>query len=412
MASKINERLKGIGKLKGIQLHKFAFGFPKLYFGAVLTAALVGYGIILFFPLLAMVGMYGLQSSFITNGALDYVAITIWAAVIIIGLSISYHISSLKFEVCTGVSLPDNIAPKLVNFIEEHDQGFLRIRLHDIRLTERFELRVEKYPYIGLPLWSKNVLVIGFDFMQMLSKEYFDCALIAKLEQHSKRHIHITHWLGEQAFVWSLYPAALKKRNHLGDRLLARMFAAYARMYGRLARHMVQKSDMKGDAYALSKVNYHSVLEGLEAQAVAEFMLKSKFLPAFKVVLRKSSSASQLMLPYLSMPTTVKKTFNSQNYPVIMKTLMSPEPIKASVLPPLAKRIENIGYKDPENIDSWIGVAGKYYFEASYDSIVKLMSKRWLVRNGVRLPQTPTQSKKAVKKTVAKKSALQKLKSA
>jgi len=354
---------------------------PRVYFSIVLCAAVLGYTVLLLPPVMAFIGFYQLSTIF-HNGShgVDYQAATIWYAITVLSISVSYHILSLRFDTKIGTRIKEKRAPRLHKFIQSHNSGKFALRLHSVQLTDKFELRVAKIPTSGIPLWSENVLLIGFPLMQSLPQKYFDCAASARLMQNTKTSNPVTHWLAHLAFTWSLYPKTLKARGRIDDHLLSLFFVWYAPFYKSLSRYMAQRSDMLGEQYTLSKYNDQDILEGIEAQTVAEYFMRKYFWPsAEKRLSDKAGSSTKPVQPFSKLPTAVERNLSSATINKIL--WRADERQHSGDTAPLRKRISNIGHSRIKPLKVWSGTAGKHYFGESYPRVVSTMNNHWLSAN-------------------------------
>jgi hypothetical protein len=360
-----------------LDLNAVLEGHPRLQKWSVFATAILGYLVLFLFPTLALVGIYNLVAS-VTTQAQDLQTTIIWGGLAILGLSVTNQLLTLNFRNHDGVTVSKELAPQLHAYIDAHKSGNLDTTIHEVQLNDRFELKLLKVPAAGLPVWSRNVLVIGFGMMQSLSKRQFDYALTAKIRQAARNKNPMIHWLAQLTHVWALYPATLKKRSGLGDRMLAKFFEWYAPFYKNLARPIVQQSDMLGDRYALAIYNDQDLLESIEAQAVADYYLRKHFWPNIKKMIKEQGISAKTHA-FAMMPKSLELNLSSA---MLDRTLMHiHNGANYGRLAPLAERMENIGHTRLRKLKPWVGTAGIHYFGQQYMLVADTMDKFWLARH-------------------------------
>ena len=363
---------------------------PRLLFSAVFATALFGYMVLFLFPTLALIGAFNLANS-IMAGSQEVQTTLLWGGIAILGLSVTNQLLTLNFRNHDGVTISKELAPQLHSYINVHKSNPLDTTIHEVQLSDRFELKLLKVPAAGLPIWSRNVLVIGFAMMQSLSKKQFDLALTAKIMQSERNKNPITHWLAQLTHVWALYPATLNKRHGLGDRLLARFFEWYAPFYKRLATPISQQSDMLGDSYALAIYNDQDLLESIEAQAVTDYYLRKHFWPNVKKIIREQGISHETTQAFAMIPKSLELNLSAA---ILDRTLIHiHQGANYGRLTPLAQRMENIGHTRLRKLKPWVGTAGLHYFGKHYMLVVDTMDKFWLARHC-----RPSRKKATVKK--------------
>lgn len=362
---------------------------PLLHQWCVFGTALLGYLVLFLFPTAALVGIYNLAIS-VTAETQNLQTTIIWGGIAILGLSVSNQLLTLNFRNHDGVTLSKELAPQLHAYINAHKSNPLDTTIHEVQLSDRFELKLLKVPAAGIPVWSKNVLVIGFAMMQSLNKKQFDYALTAKILQSERNKNPVTHWLAQLTHVWALYPATLKKRHGLGDRLLARFFEWYAPFYKRVATPIVQQSDLLGDGYALAKYNDQDLLESIEAQALANYYLRKHFWPNIKKQIAEEGITKGTSQIFSKMPKSMELNLSSA---MLDRTLIHiHQGANYGRLVSLEQRMKNIGHTRPRKLKPWIGTAGLHYFGTHYMLVVDTMDKFWLASH-----YKPSKKKAAVK---------------
>lgn len=364
---------------RNYRLHHFASQRPKLYFSTVLTLALVGYGFLLLFPVLALIAVMQLaetaQTSPFTLSAVSQGLV--WFAVFIFAIAISHHIFTVKFDLPKGVNLPPNRAPALFALLED-DKGYrFWPKFQGVLLSEHFELEILKTPLIGIPLWSKNTLVIGFPMMQTLSQPHFDCALLRKLLQYSKGRNLVTNWLLQLRDIWFLYPAAFSRRKLLGEQLIAGFFRLYAPLYKKLSLYAAQQEELAADTLALREMNDADLFKTLQSQAIATYFYHHNYLPMLSAFVREKAGNPNRLTPYSSLPGLFRRRVDDNLCKQWLDAFAKQNVNTRSITPPLSQRMSNIGHSKLRPPKVGQHSAAEHYFAAYYGATAQFMDNVW-----------------------------------
>ena len=159
---------------------QFALAYPKAYVAVVTAAALAGYAFLLLFPSLSVAALLKLVAvAQAVPFTLDsFSQGLVWFSVFVFGVAMSHHILTIEFALPKGVGLWVSQAPELLARIETPREAglwrnFFWPKFSNVLLSEKFELEIRKTPVSGVPVWSKNTLVIGLPVMQTMSEHYF-----------------------------------------------------------------------------------------------------------------------------------------------------------------------------------------------------------------------------------------------
>jgi hypothetical protein len=376
--------LHAVQSLRNYRLHHFAFRHPKSYFLTVLVAALAGYGFLLFFPILTIVALTQLvdvaQSVPFTINTLSEGLV--WFAVFIIGIAISHHILTVKFDFPKEVELPAAKAPKLFELIEHHKDGgfwlkYFRPKFRKVLLSEHFTLEIYKTPVIGIPLWSKNTLVIGFPVMQTLPEHYFAYALQRKLIQYAKGRNIVSNWLYQLRYVWFLYPKAFSQRNLLGEQVIAWFFKLYAPLYKKISLYAAQQEELAADTMALGEINDSDLFKTIQSHTIAEYFFHSIYLPMLTNFIKDKGGIPAKLNPYTTLPVVFRKTVDEVRFKHWLEKFQQQTLITDSITPAFSQRMRNMGQARIRMPKLGQRSAAEYYFGNHYSMAAQLMDKIW-----------------------------------
>ncbi len=374
---------------RNYRLHHFAFTHPKTYSVTVLVAALAGYGFLLFFPILAIVALTQLvdvaQSVPFTVSTLSEGLV--WFGAFIFGIAISHHILTVKFDLPKGVELPATKAPKLFEIIEHHrDGGFwlklfrleiFRPKFCKVLLSEHFTLEIYKTPVNGIPLWSKNTLVIGFPVMQTLPEHYFAYALQRKLIQYAKGRNLVSNWLYQLRDVWFLYPKAFSQRNLLGEQVIVWFFKLYAPLYKKLSLYTAQQEELAADTMALGEINDSDLFKTVQSHTIAEYFFHSIYLPMLTNFIKDKGGNPAKLNPYTTLPVVFRKTVDEVRFKQWLEKFQQHTLVTDSTTPAFSQRMRNMGQTKIRMPKLGQRSAAEHYFGDHYPMAAQLMDKIW-----------------------------------
>lgn len=366
------------------RLHHFANGFPKTYFFAVCLAALLGYGFLLMFPLLVIVAVTQLwgvaQTVPFTVDSLSQGLV--WFAVLIFCTAICHHIFTVKFEPPKGIGLPAAKTPALFELINDNKGTSFWSRLfwpkfNNVLLSEQFVLEIHKTPVTGIPLWSKNTLVIGFPLMQTMPQHYFDCTLVRKIVQYSKGRNLVTNFLYQLRDIWFLYPQAFSQRKLLGEQVIVWFFRWYAPFYSKLSLYLAQQEELAADRLALREINDIDLFKSIESQAIAQNFFHKIYLPLLHDFIRNKGANTAQLNPYTTLPNVYRKAATEERCKQWIEGFQKSALNTRSPSPTLSQRMGNIGHSRIRLPQLGGTSAAEHYFAAHYPMAAQLLDNVW-----------------------------------
>jgi len=347
---------------------------------AICCLALLGYAILLSFPLLTIYCISALPAAF-SPATFDVTLAGVYSGLVALGVAISYHTFTIKFDDHIGIPLSRDKAPRLYDYLDNHssDSGIFCSKIHEIQLSERHEIKLIKVPVFGVPLWSKNVLVIGLSHMQALPKKSFEETLTATASQLILFRHPLLHWLSSLHYVWEQYPVALRTRNKIGDVFLADFFSMYSRLYKRLTMPLIRKTQLKGDEHNHHIHNHRDLLEGIQMEMAAEVYMRHYHWPQIlKALYNNNGALPNDMRLYADIPNEIENKLGTEKLTAIFTTLYEKPSFGSPCTPPLRQRIQKIGYDKMTKLKPWPGEAASCYIERDYPVFVEQMEKRWM----------------------------------
>jgi hypothetical protein len=386
-------------------LHHIATHYPKAYFVVVLTAALAGYAFLMLFPVLGIVAITQLVDVAQSYPfSIDNVSqALVWIGVLIFSTAMSHHIFSMSFEPPKGITIPAAKAPKLFELIDNNQKQagwlnafgllggrFRRPMIHTVLLSEHFELAICKTPINGIPLWSKNTLVIGFPLMHTLPERYFNFAITRKLLQYSKGRNIVVNWLHQLQGIWFLYPKAFSRRKLLGEQLIVWFFRWYAPFYKQLSLYTAQRDELMADTLALQQINDSDLFKTIQSQIVAQYFYQKIYLPKLSNFIISHGGNPAKLNPYTTLSTAFQQIVNEERCKQWLEGFQQRAPgfeFVQSNTPAFSQRMHNIGQTRLKLPKLGSRSAAECYFGAHFAKTAHLMDTVWRNKIILRLKQ-------------------------
>jgi hypothetical protein len=261
-------------------------------------------------------------------------------------------------------------------------------------------VKIPRYP---LPIWSVNTLVIGLPLMQCLSPEYFECAVVRKLLQHSKQKAGFLKWMQHLRSTWTIYSLQFATKRNLSHRVLAPVFHLYSKFYRDLAVPIANRVELMADQNTLSIVNDEDLLQTIEKVIVTKIFMDKEYWPRIAKLQKQGLTLS--LAPYSNLENTLKDDLSNKSAKRWLDSLYEHESHRMHALPSLRSRMNNIGRNRVRIPEKTQETAAQYYLDNSYSEIITGINQLWLQRNS-RMAATGRLSAAAQSKTPPLNTAL------
>ncbi len=361
-----------------ISLYNFSRRFPNLYLAIAGVMAGLGFAYILVFPaLFALATLNGFE---MLNNPFTQNSISLIVSLFSISLFlflISYKLFNLKFVIPESITLDETNASHLMEKLQSLKKEHRIPKIDQVILTRRHELNIIKIPRFGLPIWSRNILAIGYPLLQTLSPEYFDSALSRRLLQYAKHRGLIVNWLSFMRKTWTLYAASLKQRNGVTDLIHYCFFAPYASLYRRFAVYITQLDELKADELALASVNDRDLLKSAQTLRITQAMLFQYYWPKLNNAIQNNLSSPANIRPYFNLPATLADLLNNENVDAWFIRLSQEDVNELSAEAPFAKRMEQMGHSKVSVPKAFAVSAAHHYFASQYETMTDHMDELW-----------------------------------
>jgi hypothetical protein len=299
---------------------------------------------------------------------------------------VTIQLTKIKFFSTPGITLDAPMANKLHLLLDKFADETTIPGIDRIVVTEQLSIDLVKTPTMAIPFWSSNTLVIGLPLMQCLTPEYFECAVIRKLLQYTKRRNWLIKWLHQLRNVWLLYMNVLSKNITLGTLPLAVFFKLYAPLYRDLTTPVAHRNELDADLDTLQFVNDEDLLQTIEAVIVAKIYLDQQYWPKIRKSLKENQDID--IQPYSKLEEILKQGLTTKNTKRWLDSVFESESHRLKAIPSLRARMHNIGrarIRIPERIQQ---TAAQVYLEHDYLKIVDGVNQLWKQRH-TRIPGQP-----------------------
>lgn len=362
------------------QIYGFAQQYPNIYAALQVLAALVGYVYLILFPVLFLAGIWTLGSYVVLEQASGSVMNFIgWTLITGISAMVTIQLTKIKFFSTPGITLDAPMANKLHLLLDKFADETTIPGIDRIVVTEQLSIDLVKTPTMAIPFWSSNTLVIGLPLMQCLTPEYFECAVIRKLLQYTKRRNWLIKWLHQLRNVWLLYMNVLSKNITLGTLPLAIFFKLYAPLYRDLTTPVAHRNELDADLDTLQFVNDEDLLQTIEAVIVAKIYLDQQYWPKIRKSLKENQDID--IQPYSKLEEILKQGLTTKNTKRWLDSVFESESHRLKAIPSLRARMHNIGrarIRIPERIQQ---TAAQVYLEHDYLKVVDGVNQLWKQRH-------------------------------
>ena len=315
--------------------------YPHGYLVMTTTLALAGYGWLLLFPWLVLVGLSKGYEAVTGQPAIVWMHVLIWSAVTAGSALVTWRIARFRPALPAGSVLDRNKAPALFDLIDELAGHYRRPVIHRVVITEAFELELVKTPQWALPVWSVNSLIIGLPLIRSLSPVQFRCMLARRLGQFSKRYNPLENWLTQLRRIWPHYSTATGGAGP-GLQPVRWFFSIFVPLYELVSLPVARLDELAADSYAMEVCSGEEVLDTITVETVSRCYLEEKYWPVYRQL---SAPVREAMpKPHAGMATALRAGLKEGRGQQWLMQVLDQDPRWDVPMPSLARRIDNIGY--------------------------------------------------------------------
>jgi len=332
-------------RLIGTGLETLSETCPRGYLVIATTLALAGYGGLLLFPWLLLVGVSAGYAAVTGQPAVVWSHLLVWSAVTAGSALVTCRIARFRPALPAGCVLDRNKAPALFDLVGELVRHYRRPVIDRIVISGAFELELVKTPLWALPVWSVNTLIIGLPMIRSLSPAQFRCVLARRLGQFSKRYNPLQNWLTQLRRIWPQYCTATGA-SFTGLQPVRWLFSIYAPLYNVVSLPAARLDELAADSYAMEVCSGEEVLDAITVETVSRCYLEEKYWPVYR---RLSAPVREAMpKPHAGMASALRAGLKEDRGEQWLMQALDQEPRWDDPMPSLARRMDNIGYLDTQ----------------------------------------------------------------
>jgi len=349
---------------------------PLYYLLVTAIVAMAGYYFILLFPILFVASIYNAYILLLVHSSGDSIPTLalLWITLSILFGHISYNILTINFTSIPGVKIGRKSADPLYKLLEDVQQQYPRGKIKQIIVSEHFELTLVKVPFFGVPVFRRNVLVVGLPLMLTLSASQFNCLYTRKIIQCSNSRLLNITWLNQLRDTWSRYLTLTKPNSCIGHQILYWFFRVYSPVYNAVSLTVRLTDELNADRNALDLVNSDELISAFQANLRGNIYLLKDFWPWIQ---NTANSRHSGIRPF-SMLSRLAKTVLLQNKSNdwLRQSYISEECARRQ-LPTLTQRMDNLGLSAITLPPDLKQSAAEYFFQNHFAKIIALTDDNW-----------------------------------
>lgn len=350
---------------------------PLFYLIFMNLFAMVGYYFVLLFPALFLICIYKTYVLFLQHPYNDSMATVtlLWLTLSLFFGHISFNIITINFAAIPGLEIKRKSALVLYKLLHDIQQYYPKAKIKQIIVSGNFELKLVKVPFTGIPLFHRNVLVVGMPLMMTLSPNQFQCLCTREIIQYSNNRPFSATWINQLRDTWNRYRVTLKPQSCIGHQVLYWFFYIYSPLYNVFSLPARLSDELNADRNALDLVNSDELLSALQASMRANNYLRKDFWPRIE---KTSKCGSNGVRPLSLLSRTAKSVLMQNNSNEWLKNHYIKEECTNKQLPPLKQRMDNLGLSELTLPPDLKQTAAEYYFQDHYAKLIVMSDNNWL----------------------------------
>lgn len=356
---------------------------PRVYQYTLACLALLGYAFIFGLPVIA-VFLATLVPDQIIN-AIDYLGVSLIfleIAIALMAASLSITLFQLKVALPAGRPVTVDDSPKLFALIKELNKEYsshkLQPKIHHIKLSQHFEIKIIRTPRNGFPMLFTNTLIIGLPLLQTHSPKHLKTLISREIIHLSGARSRLCSWLFFVNSYWQQYTTALKKHVRIPNLLLLLFFAWYAPLYKLMSKGTDALEHYFIDKKITEKLGDKIFTETLVQNFISEKFLKEIFWPQLNNKAYRHKSPPYL--PYSSIEKIISSELDDYTRQSWLDNALCDKKqfsLKLSIL----NRLHNLNITHPALPINYNTSAANYFLHDSLSTLITQMNRVWASSN-------------------------------
>ena len=288
-------------------LKTLAERWPHAYTAALIGAAVTALSLPLAFPLLALYMLaQAIEQLTLIGSGFDWQVLMTSLAIAAGAGYMTVYLLRLHIPMPIGRKLDVWEAPLLYPLIDDLVKSFKAPRIHQVLLSNDYELRLQRTPVSGYPYRCRNTLVIGLPVLESLSTSQLQVLLAREIGYLAHGRKRVGAWLALTGEILDEYRAFFARGWGPQQLLMRAFYNVTAPMYRAFSRLHCRREQLIADQHAMDLINDAVVVDALVAHHFTQYMLRHRFWPNL------FNAAKQLpnpkYLPYSTIAPFMKKT--------------------------------------------------------------------------------------------------------
>ncbi|HKB60003.1 MAG TPA: M48 family metallopeptidase [Gallionellaceae bacterium] len=273
-----------------LRLEKVARDSPKRYLASVLGVAMLGFGV------LALAILYALAPAALLAGLAVVVVLTGGKALLLLltlgklllvlvipaWLMIKSSVQMLfaRFPRPAGRALQPSEAPALFARLNELRARMRGPRIHHVLLTDELNAAIVQHPRFGLFGWEENYLILGFQYLQIMSEQEALSVVAHEYGHLAGQHSRLGGFIYRFRSAWGRMQALSDQWTDRGSRAVSRLFHWYAPYFNAYTFVLARQNEYIADRTAAEVAGADNAANALMRGAIAAQFEDEVFWPA------------------------------------------------------------------------------------------------------------------------------------
>jgi len=289
---------------------------------------------------------------------------------------ISFLVYQFKLSKPAGRPVTEEETPYLVKLVNELQSEYSTIKIHSIKITNKFEIEIIRTPTNGFPLFFDTTLLIGLPLMQCLSNKQFKAALLKEFSHIQKRYKRPTSWFYFLRQTWCQYRIAHHNSWAFPHGLMRIFFSWYAPVYKALSQGAARKEKLYADIFTLRSIDKITLVEMITLSGISQYYLENDYWPHLHNKAFKHKTPPYL--PYASIERNIQSRLNNEISQAWIDQAMNKKQQLTSE-PDLRQRLANLELNRVMLPAPVMKSAASYYLGDALNVITNQMDKVWLM---------------------------------
>ena len=272
------------------RLEKVARDNPRRYLASVLGVAMLGFGV------LALAILYALAPAALLAALAAVVVLSGGKALLILlklgklllvlvipaWLMIKSSVQMLfaRFPRPDGRALLPNEAPALFARLDELRERMHGPRIHHVLLTDELNAAIVQHPRFGLFGWEENYLILGFQYLQIMSEQEALSVVAHEYGHLAGQHSRLGGFIYRFRSAWGRMQALSDQWTDWGSRAVSRLFHWYAPYFNAYTFVLARQNEYIADRTAAEVAGVDNAANALMRGAIAAQFEDEVFWPA------------------------------------------------------------------------------------------------------------------------------------